>query len=417
MSQYVQLSPHLDPGFLAANPLVVTPATLPIELTNILTGRIEYNELGNLYPQLVPPMVVPFNDALDALQESSGVLPALGSDNEIQNFAAMQALHQALSNYNIGEVQSGCMYRIQIFGTPSLWLPIQSAPNTYNFENVADDDWLNELMYDYTALVVPQVKTNYAPPSSYVVGGITYNYGASHFQYLNSASGMPAGVQHGSLEGVSTQQLLNDQHERYNLQVVVIGKNCTPPYAGDMDPMTGILPPPAITLPGGVSMNVPAPGNCPPSTIIGGSIMPAAPGQPATVNFVQTPNGQQQMNLTLPNCTCKDGITPTFSAGKLTQIAAIGLKIALRVIAPEVYAMDINVPPSVIPFTELTLQVPRTNLSTGKTELTQYTVHCPSDGTNDMADFLSVLLQQILEIRGGKGLNTTPQFIKIGKVE
>jgi hypothetical protein len=166
-----------------------------------------------------------------------------------------------------------------------------------------------------------------------------------------------------------------------------------------LKPMPIPVPAP-LTFPAGVALPV-VPGGTSVPVINTGTVSTATPGTAGQITFAKQPDGSLTPAISMPNCVCTDGITPTFDIGVITSDSTKPVSVKLRVIAPNSYLFDMNLPGSMIPFEPLTISLPVWSDDKQTDQQQEVTIYCPSDGTNDSCTAFGWIIEQLLEIRGG----------------
>jgi hypothetical protein len=176
--------------------------------------------------------------------------------------------------------------------------------------------------------------------------------------------------------------------------------DCYAQSKGDLIPVTIIPDPIHPMLPVDLPVpNAPLPSPCP--ILTGGVITTAPPGTAGKVNIVPGINGELTVNIAMPDCTCKDGVTPTFAIGKVTHDNSKPISVTMIGSGVNSYILNFNMPSNVPDFVPLTLTLPYLDPQSGTEIQGPVTVYCPSDGVRDMSGAIGWILEQILELRAG----------------
>jgi hypothetical protein len=239
----------------------------------------------------------------------------------------------------------------------------------------------NTVLTSFTVTTIPNVEDYIQPPAAGGYCALMGYLGADAQQiplYLTPAAGGP----------------FFD-----NVYITVIGQNC--PGSGGFSPLMPILQPPPITFPSGIPLPTTVP-LAPAPQLVGGTVTTNPVGAAGTLSFTPGPNGTQIANLNLPDCTCRDGVTPAFAIRNVTSDSKLPLSVTLVALAPNSYVFDFNIPPMNLPFVELPMQnFPLFNVGVQDDVGTPVSVWAPTDGTNDMRGFMGLVLEQLLELRAG----------------
>lgn len=111
----------------------------------------------------------------------------------------------------------------------------------------------------------------------------------------------------------------------------------------DPQEYTPMSPPDPVSFPSGVPLPVYGSTASPP-TITGGTVTQASPGMGGSITFTRNSDGSLTPNIALPDCTCKDGVTPTFDIGVVSTVKSLGVTVKIRSDSPNHYLLDFNIP-------------------------------------------------------------------------
>ena len=370
-NNYITIDPSQVP--LPAQTQTGTPTTIPAgELFPTLTGRI-FEQASNLANNLPSELQTQLpTDAVDIQQF-------------LQAYAKIQAATQL---GGVADVPAGCAWHIQIWGN-HIYQYDPGGGNNFTFGVLYATP---QLVADYWAMGLPTVTTEAIGPGN--------GTNLTPYNPLNLSETV-----YTNLNAISTVKAYDDTFTVF-MFTKVIGYSCNPPY-NEETPVSAIPPPAAPTLPAGLALPV-VPQTCPPPIIVSGIVTQAPPGNAGGVSFVPNGEGGYVANITLPNCTCSDGVTPQFQIGNVTSDKTKPVSVTLRTIAPNSYALDFNLPTTPFQMVPITCPVNMLDPVSGNETNEAITAYVPSDGTNDFGVALLLVLEQIAELRAKIGLGVAP---------
>jgi len=378
-------------GNEASTVQAITPGAVPIPVQNA-DGSFSLSAAQNIFPtQSVPQF-----------QLQANIGNSLATKNPVADVFNPGGMQQALINtylnnieqnvFVFGTKKAGCKYKIEVYARRFNYTYNEPDCKLYLFIYDVLPSFLVQTYYAEELPVIKKTLSLILPPYSAMCYG---------FKYLLKANIIiPAPPD--SPEYPNPYAMASAQASLFDVQVIATAQNCLTPQtpAGDK-PLTAIPPATAPTIPAQLPA-IPKPGSCTPCVIEGGAVTTAPPGQAGAITFVPSANGTYTANVAMPNCTCKDGVTPTLSTGIITANANLPLSVKLRQVGSNAYALDMNIPPSVPAFVPLTVSLPYTDQVTGIEGTRPVTLYAPSDGTNDCATAFGWILEQLLELRSAK---------------
>jgi len=290
-------------------------------------------------------------------------------------------------------VPPGCWYHFQIWGKVfnlSFYAPYNCINPVYN------SGWGDQLIliYDWVSQTFPVIHRDQPldKPEN-------WGYCAAVHPTMDTVTGAGGPDLSGGLGWLN------------NFQLLVVGYNCESPSGGMLKPMPIPVPAP-LTFPAGVQLPViPASTSIP--VINTGTVSTATPGTAGNITFAKQPDGSLTPSISMPNCVCKDGGTPTFGIGVITSDADKPVSVNLRATGPLAYLFDMNLPGSMTPLAPLTLTLPIWSEDTQTDQVQDVTIYCPSDGTNDSCTAFGWIIEQLLELRGA----VKPQIVTMAAAE